>query len=272
MIILYKTDNEYLREAFIKALENIGYKEKNVYGGTEVLTTVENEWCISNYDSSNARRSTKQFNIEREWNEALAYARKQMKPTFEIGDWVYVKDNGSGVSHDSFINSQKGSVYRISRLDYDSGKATKTDPRYISKEGYNCRAEGLRKATPEEIENALIKEAKRRGYKKDNVIFSAMTGAKLKIGHVGYRFNRDGTGDDLALGGCCIYRKGKWAKIIKDTKFFEWDVEEQTYVIKIGCETYRKDFLQEFKEVISKLDNRITISELTEELKKLNLT
>ena len=222
----------------------------------------------------------------------LAELKKQLDKNehkFKIGDWVFVENNGSGVSYGTFINSQKGSVYRISRLDYDSGNASKTDPRYVSKEGYNCRAEGLRKATPEEIEIALIKEAKRRGYHKhrfipDNILY--MIGrpeyVTTDLTDVRYFHEEDKLWAQATNGNwsAIIYKNGEWADVIKDTKFFDWNVDyvamtnhdSDSLLVEIGCETFTKNFLRDFKEAISKLDNRITISELTDELKKLNLT
>lgn len=214
----------------------------------------------------------------------LAELKKQLdnnEHKFKIGDWVFVENIGSQINNGNhFIGSQKGSVYRISRLDYDSGKASKRDPRYVSEEGYNNRGKDLRKATPEEIENALIKEAKRRGYHKyrfipDNILY--MIGRPeyviTDLTDVRYFHEEDKLWAQATNGNwsAIIYKNGEWADVIKDTKFFEWDVEEQTYVIKIGCETFTKNFLRDFKEAISKLDNGITISELTDELKKLDL-
>lgn len=215
---------------------------------------------------------------ELDLDENLTYSRKHIKPTFEIGNWVFVENTGTQISNGNMlIGSQKGNVYRISRLDYDSGKASKRDPRYVSEEGYNYRGKDLRKATPEEIESALIAEAKRR-YNVPCVVDFLDTGkSELEGFNLVYNPNNDsltatGGFDEIDNRIDILYQNGKWADVIENTKFFEWDVEDiNSFSIQIGCETYRKKFLEDVIEAISKLDNRTTISELTDELKKLNL-
>ena len=75
-----------------------------------------------------------------------------------------------------------------------------------------------RKATPKEVEEQLIEEAKKRGLDK-NVFKPIRKTAQPKILNIdtwSYKQERDELFTaDKGNGGCVVYSKGKWAEIIK---------------------------------------------------------
>ena len=81
-----------------------------------------------------------------------------------------------------------------------------------------------RRATDEEVEQALTKEAEKRGFGTGIILSSETLGfkpgkKKIENDYVEYEEDR------LFLGGQCVYRQGEWAEIIKD----EWEVEQMPF-------------------------------------------
>lgn len=79
-------------------------------------------------------------------------------------------------------------------------------------------------ATPEQIETALINEAKKRGYSEGIIVKSFLDKtANYKLISSGIKISTEfynGGQDDFALrcGGACIYSNGIWAEIIEPAK------------------------------------------------------
>lgn len=71
-------------------------------------------------------------------------------------------------------------------------------------------------AAPEEVEKALIAEAKRRGYKVGDKIKSFIHGnTPIEHSSIKHRFSSN----ILVMGGAFIFKEGKWAEIIEVDKF-----------------------------------------------------
>jgi hypothetical protein len=95
---------------------------------------------------------------------------------------------------------------------------------------------GWVKATDKEVEEALIKEAKKRGFKEGVKFISVMSGFKcLCEGVLNYHSDYLGEKDVLFYDHNIIFHKGKWAEIVEEKKELTVsEIEEELgYGIKI---------------------------------------
>jgi hypothetical protein len=116
------------------------------------------------------------------------------KPTFEVGKWY--KDSLNKV----FMFTHKSSGSCFGNLPCGNN--------------YSEVERSTIPATPKEVEDALIKEAVKRGF-KDGVMFyrnnlNGLTG-KFKANNNDFEYITKL--DNLYIGGTCIYSKGQWAEI-----------------------------------------------------------
>ena len=82
------------------------------------------------------------------------------------------------------------------------------------------------KATDKEVEQALIKEAKKRGFKEGvvaDLTYCGHRNSRAKILNKNYRYN----GSWLSVDGFIIFENGKWAEIIKKIIIKEIITKEQ---------------------------------------------
>lgn len=126
------------------------------------------------------------------------YPEFEPKEEFKEGEWV--------------IQESFNDIYRITSINKSFAYGVNGDDKY----GYCLNT--IRKAKPEEIKSALIKEAERRGYKDGNYkcLLHPETTYHLS-GDAEYFY--DSIEDSLWIEDTYfrnqIYRRGKWAKIIK---------------------------------------------------------
>ena len=158
-------------------------------------------------------------NIEKEIPDLFKYE-------FQVGDWL-VKEwiDGSGD-----IDIFKVSKVEVSKLFHDLpyyrngillrenfGIACE-DP--MACEGPNDTRYKLRKATYNEIQDYLIKEAERRGFEK-GVLYKALRAYNSKRSIGVYKISRPfyyhDEEDGLVCGMGYIYYQGQWAEIAEDT-------------------------------------------------------
>lgn len=117
-----------------------------------------------------------------------------------------------------------------------------------------------RPATDKEVEEALIKEAKKRGFKEGCVANNSKVHGGIyennKLNR-GYSFHFIDGG--LYYGNLefndsqfCIFKNGKWAKIIKDEpiKIGGYEVVKEQYGFKIGCKKFRTEFIKELQQAM----------------------
>ena len=98
------------------------------------------------------------------------------------------------------------------------------------------------KATDKEVEEALIKEAKKRGFtegvivSKDNFKYYKRSEKLKRETRFIVRYE-DGAGWVIFCCGSCIFEDGKWATIIEDPKLvvngYEMKIDEKT--VSFGC-------------------------------------
>ena len=200
-----------------------------------------------------------QDKIEKLQNELNELKKELNKREFEIGKWYIGEDN-----HGIYLFNYNGESHAFGFYhDYWQSEW------YVgeSSDGWGV---DLRQATATEIETALRKEAERRGFKKGVKYKGALYGHEEKIksefnyfSHGEKEYLTDGYGDS-------VYHNGNWAEIIEDEKFFDWDVEYDDSLVRIGCKDYSKNFLLELQSALSYLSNK-NVSEVIDELKKLKL-
>ena len=162
------------------------------------------------------------------------------KPKFEAGKWY--KDNNN-----------RGIIARCTKTTEGKG--------FI---GYGLSAIGVWRdealwlsdyepfeATKEEVEEALIKEAKRRGFKE---------GVRFKSAYNSYEFVFEsmGTWDECrtpyaslcAEPAGAIFCNGKWAEIISEPKVIinGQEMKQEGNIISFGCAKFYKEQLIKYKE------------------------
>ena len=90
-------------------------------------------------------------------------------------------------------------------------------------------------ATTEEVETALIEEAKRRGFKEGVMFYYCNRGSKGIIGeYVDETYFYD---NQLRFKGSTIFENGKWAEIITEPKVVVngYEMEQEDGCVKFGC-------------------------------------
>jgi hypothetical protein len=135
---------------------------------------------------------------------------KKQEPNFEVGKWYK--------SGKTLFNYQLD--YGVYGFD-DEGEWETCDS-WI----WETWFDGTRLATPQEVETALIAEAKRRGFKEgvmvnrtDEILtlFGSCRGDN-KVVLCNNKFYYHKEEDSLTVDGRVIYIKGQWAEIIKEDK------------------------------------------------------
>lgn len=122
---------------------------------------------------------------------------------FKAGDYFYSLDN--------WPYTVENKVFKIREISYGEYLYPCNETFKGTSESCNQHISSARKATPEEIQSALQKEAERRGFVAGNFkcIYSPRT-IKNKEGNYFYWQDED----VLWIGGNACYEKGKWAEII----------------------------------------------------------
>ena len=140
----------------------------------------------------------------------------------------------------------------------------------------------IRKATPDEIEQALIKEAKRRGFDVGKKV-KTPRGFEHQIEHdsIDYSPNQD----SMFIGGPMVYKQGQWAKIIDQTPDIEINGKTITVEdgeIKISCgDTIDEEMFKQFYALVNKYDLQVSrngerindqLQQIWDEVSKMNGT
>jgi len=193
------------------------------------------------------------------------------KPELEVGDWVTEAD---------------GTILRLTDTHYKRGY-----PKDICVVGHGLwrgqqwRGEDLpifitksevRKASPIEVEEALIEEARRRYKAPCDIRYLDGKESRLRAYGLTYSPEEDRLtassrpGKDTPYD--VVYEKGEWAEVIKEEplKVFDWKVDEKKFGVNIGCHLFDKDFLRDVIEVLEYVGDK-TVEEVLKELRKLEL-
>lgn len=152
-----------------------------------------------------------------EWKDTiLEHYPEFKKEEFKEGDWAVF--DKKPVCWASLLNRHDGTnevdypyVFRIIKIRND-GEYTAAD---CGKYGWSLTS--ARKATPKEIEQHLIQEAKKRGLDKNDFesLSSNTNNEMYDISKWYYKESRDTLySAPERCGGKAVYSKGKWAEII----------------------------------------------------------
>ena len=88
----------------------------------------------------------------------------------------------------------------------------------------------LQLATPEEVETALVNEAKRRGFKEGVKCISLLSPDGEEILKSDFQFQSNNLWIDSNEYKCCIFKNGKWATIINEPTEKELLIEKANKV------------------------------------------
>jgi hypothetical protein len=162
------------------------------------------------------------------------------KEEFKVGDWVYSIDN-------TFANIRNRCV-QIDEITTDN-KIYCKDFIGRSYSDYNRFCKLYRKATREEIKEALLKEAKKKfpiGTKFRPVCINGTLGDVRTQEKECYLFD-EYPDDTWIIGGANIYsfKFNKWAEVFTEPKveIKGYKAEFTKDFVSFGCQTYSKDFI-----------------------------
>jgi hypothetical protein len=168
-------------------------------------------------------------------------------PEFEVGKWYkHNYENKFLVFLKELTSSRDGMGY---------GFGADTGAWY--NEGWRFGLSQCRPATKEEVQEALINEAEKRGFKEGVIVkesFGGSTNYKLKSENWIYYSDYDFLRYDH---NCIVYEKGKWATIVKEepikiggyeVKFLFKDYGETKFT-QINGHVFTKEFWQAAKIV-----------------------
>lgn len=228
----FKYDHESIGKAFFEELKNMGYKTwKEKFESHHTCVTIDSRGEIYPYKLDFGNKGTT-FQLESQYGEALQWAKDNINvPKFKEGEWYHVSlqsERNVGLIRCSGNPSRRDN-YGFWRGKYRHNLTLKSD------------AHKTQKATPEEVEQALIKEAKRRGFE---------VGIKYKCKFfdnnttsVGGKFKYCSYKDYLTDGhGGSVYHKGEWAEIIDNRLNIAGHKikAKNEHFIGIGCQEFSK--------------------------------
>lgn len=212
----------------------------------EKIEKLQSQVSLMQETSNSLNRSI--FNVSKEI-EALKNSPKQ--PEIKTGDWVYITGEGHTRNNDFF---PKGELFLV-----DSVEKPYVRNRMVTSAvtGQTTDLECVRLATPSEVEQHLISEAKKRYKVGDKIkrshLWDDCSNDDVKI-EGGWTENYEAYNDRVSLGGVYVYNKGKWATIIevKDQPILIGGYEitfHSTYITVNACQ-YTKTDLQQIYHVL----------------------
>jgi len=157
-----------------------------------------------------------------EWKDEILKVFPELKKGFEANKWY--KDNECP-SRIFYVNENRKIEYGFTSY-----------KRWSNMISYDFDCERDVEATKEEVEEALIREAKKRGFKEGVKVVKPIFGTAV-LGCGVWRYTEDFGQKDcmLLLGGSAVFYMGKWAEIVEERKELtkEQIEKELGYKIKI---------------------------------------
>ena len=199
----------------VVALDDNTYR----YDGMKVNGVwVENDWFYTRNVIPATDEQIKLWHVEND---------KRNKPKLEVGKWY--KRNGYLMCFQSEDTHQRNS-FKTTGYGFDSDG-------WRDKMWFNC-PEDFTEATHQEVETALINEAKRRGFKEGVRFISAMENRDIECDALSnnFKYHADKAHWGLTISGsngASIFVKGKWATIISTKEITVEELKELGYTIKI---------------------------------------
>ena len=173
--------------------------------------------------------------------EALQKQLNELKePKFEVGKWYKFKDNSNWLI---FASKLKDGNYGFNRNgDWSTTLGHLYKDQYI-------------RATDQEVETALVAEAKRRGFKGgcniNNSMLDMCSNESCYPDDCKFEYQTEMYKGFLSLGGMMIFGNGQWAEIIESTDSLHstvtingYEMKQEGDVIAFGCAKFDKFWLQ----------------------------
>jgi hypothetical protein len=171
--------------------------------------------------------------LERELAELKKELKKELKPEFEVGKW-YIDKDGIYFAYEA----EKYKVYFYGIYQDEWRQEDYWSLRHFKQE---CRP-----ATDEEVKEALIEEAKRRGFKegvivKTNNSENSITRELESANYYGY--DAEFHPNSLQCGAI-IFENGEWSWIIQEPKVIinGHEMKQDGDIISFGCGKFNKEF------------------------------
>lgn len=148
-------------------------------------------------------------------NKILEVYPKAKENVLEVGKWYKCIEQGTLWYIKEVLENGLGSGYGFLFGEWDSN----CDTILINKDNFKWK-----KATEEEVKQALINEAEKRGFKKGSYCaFGELGTYKRHLVTSSVKMHKDYTGyylvvlNDEDKGNDIIFRDGKWVEIVKET-------------------------------------------------------
>lgn len=253
-------------------LHDLSFKYGWVIGTMSRKKVLSSDYLVFNIPSKSISYAETQTENEVSLEKAISLIASATKEKpFKKGDWVYVIKAEEG----AYGANDKIGIIISSDVTISNGK----------KGGYNIKFPNgaiwglgknpnLRKATEKEIEEALIEEAKRIGFKDgmssvDITRDYSINGNPISFKDLKYYSFLDCLTDGW---GNVLYQNGKWAEVPGPIEIFGFDVEKsKDGIYQFGCRNHRYTE-KELNQIITTLDNvpaGTSVVELVDELKYL---
>lgn len=193
-------------------------------------------------------------------------------PTFKHGDWVVcstTENSNTALVLFSNIDTIKATGFNYAGIWSDNS----------IRPHYRDSTYTHRLATREEVVSALrgewARRCKEKGWDNPNEVKikahadGDSSGSMINTGSFGPTYSPDRLWTSMGR----VYENGQWATPLsnEDKKLFGWDVKDHGDIVKIGCQSYTKPFLEKMKETLGYIDNNKTIGELHDEFDKTGL-
>jgi hypothetical protein len=126
---------------------------------------------------------------------------------------------------------------------------------WISSPARSYNNNGYIPATDKEVEEALIAEAKKRGFKegvKINREHFKLVNYNTIVDGERYGNNYDAEYNGLSFGGVYVFENGKWAEIVKEEKIMirGYEVVKENRTYKIGCKRISESEMKALRDLM----------------------
>lgn len=174
-------------------------------------------------------------------SEIKKFEQEQAKPAFEVGKW-YKENNGRKMW---FIKSLDGRDQMSFGFNAD-GIWTDLEQRHSIPSEFHV-------ATPTEIQEALEKEAVKRGFKAGYQVCGLWDKLNPFIGSVGHGYYYIAECDIFGLNNTAMYCQGKWATVIKEQPLMiggKYEIKFYPTYITINACAYTKTDVEQMYHVL----------------------
>ena len=221
-----------LKKAFC---EEAGLGIESYNGSLDYIGYYNKQHNNNVYFSPSMSKGSNHFHLPDNYQEALEFVKGFKEPEFEEGKWYKSEHGFSLCCYQGDNEADSTSFEGYGFYDVHGWVSKNTDP-----EAYESwsKSAGWELATDKEVEQALIKEAKKRGFKKGvrvKNLLGSNGGSILGDKKTANTDDIELVGRYLFMGHLLIMRKGEWAEIEKETysigDVFKDTTNDDTYIL-----------------------------------------